>query len=97
MLRFLQISNGTLFVYYVLSNIIYLVLLVTAIFKNTLHRHRLASLGLERLKASPFTPPVTLLVPAHNEEKFIVESIESLLRLVLGENVSTNPPPTLVS
>ena len=81
MLRFLQISNGTLFVYYVLSNIIYLVLLVTAIFKNTLHRHRLASLGLERLKASPFTPPVTLLVPAHNEEKFIVESIESLLRL----------------
>ena len=56
MLRFLQLSNEGLFVYYVLSNIIYLALLITAIFKNRLHQHRLASLRLERLKASPFTP-----------------------------------------
>jgi cellulose synthase/poly-beta-1,6-N-acetylglucosamine synthase-like glycosyltransferase len=81
MLTFLQISNDTLFVYYLCSNLIYLVLLVTAIFKNTLHRHRLASLRLERLKISPFTPPITLLVPAHNEETFIVESVGSLLGL----------------
>src|SRR5947208_12481326 len=81
MMRFLQISNGILFVYYLLSNLIYFLLLGTAIFNNTWHRYRLASLRLERLKASPFTPPITLLVPAHNEEKFIVESIESLLQL----------------
>jgi cellulose synthase/poly-beta-1,6-N-acetylglucosamine synthase-like glycosyltransferase len=81
MLRFLQISNSTLFVYYLFSNVIYLLLLVTAIFKNTLHRYRLASLRLERLKISPFTPPITLLVPAHNEEKFIVDSVGSLLGL----------------
>lgn len=81
MLHLLSISNNTLFVYYLISNLIYLVLLVTAIFRNTLHRHRLASLRLERLKASPFTPPIALLVPAHNEEKFIVESVGSLLRL----------------
>lgn len=81
MLRFLQISNDTLFVYYLCSNLIYLALLVTAIYKNALHRHHLASLRLERLKTSPFTPPVTLLVPAHNEEKFIVESVGSLLGL----------------
>jgi len=81
MLRFLQLSNVTLFVYYTLSNLIYLVLLVTAIFKNTLHRHRLASLRLEPLKGSPFTPPITLVIPAHNEEKCIVDSLESLLRL----------------
>ena len=81
MLRFLQISNGALFFYYVLSNVIYLVLLITAIFKNSLHRHRLASLRLERLKASPFTPPITLLVPAHNEEMCIVDAVDSLLRL----------------
>ncbi|HYL16495.1 MAG TPA: glycosyltransferase family 2 protein [Terriglobales bacterium] len=79
--RVLQLSNHILFVYYLLSNLIYLVLLITAIFKNTLHRHRLASLRLERLKNSPFTPPVTLLVPAHNEEKFIVDSVRSLLTL----------------
>jgi cellulose synthase/poly-beta-1,6-N-acetylglucosamine synthase-like glycosyltransferase len=78
---FLQISNYTLFVYYLCSNLIYLALLITAIFKNTLHRYRLASLRLERLKISPFTPPISLLVPAHNEELCIVDSVHSLLRL----------------
>jgi cellulose synthase/poly-beta-1,6-N-acetylglucosamine synthase-like glycosyltransferase len=78
---FLNISNGTLFVYYLLSNICYLVLLITAIVKNTEHQERLASLGLERIKASPFTPPITLVAPAHNEEKSIVESVRSLLSI----------------
>ena len=78
---FLTISNGTLFIYYLLSNLCYLALLVTAILKNTEHQERLGSLKLERLKASPFTPPITLVVPAHNEEKSIVESIRSLLSI----------------
>jgi hypothetical protein len=67
MRRILDLANNTLFVYYLFSNVIYLVLLVTALTKNTLHRYRLASLRLERLKSSPFTPPITLVVPAHNE------------------------------
>jgi len=46
MLRLLQASNYTLFIYYLFSNLIYLVLLITAIFRNTLHRYRLASLRL---------------------------------------------------
>ncbi len=77
----LQISNDTLFVYYLLSNLIYLVLLITAITRNTVHQHRLASLRLEHLKTSPFTPPISLLVPAHNEQKSIVSSVGSLLNL----------------
>jgi cellulose synthase/poly-beta-1,6-N-acetylglucosamine synthase-like glycosyltransferase len=78
---FLQLSNNTLFVYYLCSNLIYLVLLVTAIIRNTAHLHRLSSLRLERLKTSPFTPPISLLVPAHNEEKSIVPSVASLLKI----------------
>jgi len=81
MRRLLELSNHTLFVYYLLCNGIYLVLLTTAIFRNTWHRHRLASLRLERLKISPFTPPITLVVPAHNEEMFIVDSLRALLAL----------------
>jgi cellulose synthase/poly-beta-1,6-N-acetylglucosamine synthase-like glycosyltransferase len=77
----LELSNHTLFVYYLLSNLIYLALLITAVFRNTWHRHRLASLRLERLKVSPFTPPITLIVPAHNEEAFIVDSLRALLSL----------------
>ena len=77
----LHLSNDILFVYYLSSNLIYLVLLITAISRNTWHRHRIASLRLERVKISPFTPPITLVVPAHNEEAFIVDSIRSLLAL----------------
>ena len=81
MRSWLELSNNTLFVYYLTSNLIYLVLLITAIFRNTWHRHRLASLRLERLKLSPFTPPITLIVPAHNEEMFIIDSVRALLAL----------------
>ncbi len=77
----LEISNQSLFVYYLVSNLIYLLLLITAIYRNTWHRHRLASLRLEQVKMSPFTPPVTLIVPAHNEEAFIVHSVQALLSL----------------
>src|ERR1700730_9694175 len=78
---FLAISNYILFIYYLLSNLIYLVLLIVAIFKNTTHRYRLRSLRLELIKASPFTPPITLIVPAHNEERSIVGSVGALLGL----------------
>jgi len=81
MRRFLEFSNNALFVYCLLSNLIYLLLLVTATFRNTWHRHRLASLRLEQVKVSPFTPPITLIVPAHNEEMFIIDSVKALLAL----------------
>lgn len=81
MRRWLDLSNNVLFLYYLCSNLIYLVLLITAIFRNSWHRHRLASLRLEQLKLSPFTPPITLIVPAHNEEMFIIDNVRALLRL----------------
>lgn len=79
MIRFLQISNEMLFFYYLVSNLIYLFLLITAVFTSAAHQRRLASLRMEQLKESPFTPPISLLVPAHNEEKSIVTSVRSLL------------------
>jgi hypothetical protein len=42
----LQLSNDTLFVYYLSSNFIYLILLITAIFRNNWHQHRLTGLRL---------------------------------------------------
>jgi len=81
MLRFLEISNDTLFLYYLVSNLINLALLVVAIYQNTLHRHQLAIFRLSGLRSSPFTPPISLLVPAHNEELCIVANVTSLLQL----------------
>lgn len=81
MRTFLLVSNNLLFVYYLSSNLIYMGLLITATFKNVMHRHRLASQRLELSMVSPFTPPITLIVPAHNEEKSIVDSVKALLGL----------------
>ncbi len=79
-LQFLQVSNDSLFVYYLLSNLINLALLIVAIYKNSLHRHRLAGVRMDSA-ASPFSPPISLLVPAHNEELGIVANVNSLLQL----------------
>ncbi len=37
--------------------------------------------GFDIAMTSPFTPPLSILVPAYNEEKTIVESIKSLIKL----------------
>jgi cellulose synthase/poly-beta-1,6-N-acetylglucosamine synthase-like glycosyltransferase len=79
--RFLELSNETLFLYYLLSNLIYLFLLITAIFTSAAHQRRLTSVRLEWMKGTPLTPPITLLVPTHNEEKSIVAAVRSLLSL----------------
>ncbi len=81
MLEFLRISNNTLFVYYLLSNMFYLALLIFAIISSAQHQRRLGSIRLEKLKSSPFVPPIALIVPAHNEEGLIGESVRSLLAL----------------
>lgn len=77
----LQIANNTFFLYYLLSNLSYLVLLIVALLSSRVHHQHLASLRLERIKASPLTPPITLIAPAHNEEASIVPSVRSLLRV----------------
>src|SRR5712691_12882851 len=79
--RFLELSNETLFLYYLLSNLIYLVMLVIALFSSAAHQRRLTSFRLGWMKGTPLTPPITLLVPAHNEEKCIVPAVRSLLSL----------------
>jgi cellulose synthase/poly-beta-1,6-N-acetylglucosamine synthase-like glycosyltransferase len=81
MIHLLDVSNNTLFVYYLLSNIFYLALLITAFIAAATHRRRLSSLRLETLDESPFTPPISILVPAHNEATTIHESVAALLSL----------------
>ncbi len=81
MKELLTFSNSTLFVYYLLSNIFYLTLLMAAWIANLRHRRRIAGLRLETLEQSPFTPPISILVPAHNEQDGIIASVRSLLAL----------------
>ena len=77
----LAILNNTFFLYYLVSNLSYLILLIVALLSSRAHHQHLASLRLERIKTSPLTPPITLVAPAHNEEASIVPSVRSLLRI----------------
>jgi glycosyltransferase involved in cell wall biosynthesis len=45
------------------------------------YRHSRAFWALDEVYASPFTPPVSILLPAYNEEAGVVASVHSLLDL----------------
>ena len=79
--RLLDFSNHTFFYYYLICNLTYLIMLVVALKASAVHqRHRLsASVGW--IKGSPLAPPVTILTPAHNEEKSISVAVRNLLDL----------------
>src|SRR5437870_3450495 len=81
MIRFLQISNHTLFYYYLASNLTYLVMLIIALQTSAAHQRQLESIRFGWIKESPLAPPVTILAPAHNEEKSIRIAVRNLLDL----------------
>jgi cellulose synthase/poly-beta-1,6-N-acetylglucosamine synthase-like glycosyltransferase len=68
-------------VYFLAINTSYLVLIVLAAIEFARHIRRLPFAGLEEAYASPLTRPVSVLVPAFNEETGIVESVRAMLGL----------------
>src|ERR1700682_2150405 len=81
MTHLLAFLNHTLFWYYLASNISYLAMLLVALKTSAAHQRRLKSHRLEWFKESPLAPPITIIAPAHNEERSIRVSVRSLLAL----------------
>jgi cellulose synthase/poly-beta-1,6-N-acetylglucosamine synthase-like glycosyltransferase len=79
--HFLEISNWTLFYYYLASNVAYFLMLLVAISTSRAHQNRLESVPLTWVKGSPLAPPITILMPAHNEEGFICTAVRNVLDL----------------
>ena len=73
--------NDALFLYYLVSNLLYLFLLIFAVRASVLHQRLLASIRLERFRGSPFSPPVSIIAPAHNEGQSIAQCVRSFLSL----------------
>jgi cellulose synthase/poly-beta-1,6-N-acetylglucosamine synthase-like glycosyltransferase len=78
---FLEIANNTLFWYYLASNAAYLVMLLIALKTSARHHRLLESHRLGWVKETALAPPITIIVPAHNEEKSIRVAVRKLLDL----------------
>lgn len=81
MMRFLDISNHALFWYYLASNLGYLIMLIVALNTSRAHQLWLRSHELSWMKDAPLCPPITVIAPAHNEEKSIRVATRNLLDL----------------
>lgn len=73
-------------VYFLVVNTSYLLLIVTATLELARHLRRVPFAGYEETQASPLTQPVSVLVPAYNEEAGIVASVRALLGLRYPEH-----------
>lgn len=67
--------------YFLIINSIYLVLTVLAAVDFTRHLRRIPFAGHNDVFANPLTPGVSIVVPAHNEEAGIVDSVRAMLSL----------------
>lgn len=73
--------NTVILVYFIATNSVYTVLMLLSLYTVSLHAKFAGRRGYADIADSPVTPPVALIVPAHNEERGIVQTVRSLLDL----------------
>lgn len=66
--------------YFFLGNGIYTMLMILSLASTWIHNRRLSYQGLDEIRESVVTPPVTIIMPAWNEEAVIVEAVQSILK-----------------
>jgi cellulose synthase/poly-beta-1,6-N-acetylglucosamine synthase-like glycosyltransferase len=74
------IFNLVILSYFFLGNGIYTILMLLSLRATWTHIRQMAYQGLDALSHSPLTPPVTVLIPAWNEQDVILNSVKSALR-----------------
>ncbi|MFQ5926709.1 MAG: glycosyltransferase family 2 protein, partial [Terriglobia bacterium] len=75
----LLFANSLVLAFYLLLHLFYLFLLFASLYGASVQPRRVRLAALDRQAESVTSPPVSLLVPAHNEEATIAESVRALL------------------
>ena len=76
-----NIFNNIIILYFFVANGSYTLLMILSFAHVWLYQLRITYAGLQEVRESPVTPPVTVIVPAFNEENSIILTVESLLKL----------------
>src|SRR3990172_5824898 len=76
-----NIFTDIIVLYFIVANGVYTVLMLLSFVSIWLHQKRIGYAGLQEVRESPVTPPVTIIVPAFNEDRSIIATVDSLLRL----------------
>src|SRR5438128_11023960 len=80
-IHFFDYVNTVILLYFLAANSVYTFLMVISLYTVSLHSKFAARVGYGELADSPVTPPVALIVPAHNEQDAVVTTVSSLLDL----------------
>ncbi len=67
--------------YFGILNTVYAALLAISLFAILRHIHRVKYSPIRDFRASPETPPISILMPVYNEEKIVIRSIQSALSI----------------
>jgi cellulose synthase/poly-beta-1,6-N-acetylglucosamine synthase-like glycosyltransferase len=81
----LRAANDFVLVYFLAINLVYTVLLAISVRESGQHGRRMAYGGYDVILHSPLTLPVSVLMPAYNEESTIVEAVQALRLQKYGE------------
>lgn len=67
--------------YFLVANIVYTILMAVSLYGVTLHSRFAAHTSHASIADSPVTPPITLIVPAYNEQNVIATTVRAVLNL----------------
>src|SRR4051794_16605174 len=84
-LSILRIFNLSVLWYYLALNSTYLALIALAALDIAGRSRRAAFVAYDDIFSNPLSPPVSIIVPAHNEEAVIVDSVRGMLALQYSE------------
>ncbi|MDE3179517.1 MAG: glycosyltransferase, partial [Acidobacteriota bacterium] len=75
----MDLFNLLIILYFFAANGVYTILMAASLASVFRHSRRLAYQSLRATRASAATPPVTVIIPAYNEEQSILETVHSAL------------------
>jgi cellulose synthase/poly-beta-1,6-N-acetylglucosamine synthase-like glycosyltransferase len=73
--------NTIILIYFLTANSIYTLLMMLSLYSVSLHSKFAKSMGYQDVMDSPATPPVALIIPAHNEQDAIEATVRSVMAL----------------